>query len=264
MSENFRYLIYDIESVVDKNLLQRVLYPELQGDYEGAYQKHVAELAEEGRNFINPAFHIPVVIAVAAVNSDLELTKVGLLGKDDKKPRSLVTHFWETYLDFDPVLVDFNGKGFDLRLLELWAFRLGLNLGPQYFGKFGPRYRFSEEKHLDLHEFLTNYGAIRLRGGLNLFSKILGKPGKMETSGDKVQELFDRNKLFEIEDYCLSDTMDTYFVFLRTQVMRGAISLDQEKHLVEQARDHMVKMSEESGVFKEYLNHFEFWSPDQP
>lgn len=264
MGQNFRYLIYDIESVVDKKLLQKVLYPELAGDPEAAYQQHTKELAEEGRDFINPAFHIPVSIAVVAVNEEMELSKVGLLGKEDKAPRSLVTHFWETYLEFEPLLVDFNGKGFDLRLLELWAFRLGITLGPNYFGKFGPRYRFSEEKHLDLHEFLSNYGAIRYRGGLNLFSKILGKPGKMETSGSKVQELYDQNKMFNIEDYCLSDAMDTYFVFLRAQVMRGAISLDQEKHLVETARDHMVAQSKELGFFTEYLEHFEYWSPDQP
>ncbi len=264
MRENFKYMIYDIETVVDKKLLQRVLYPELAKDPEAAYQKHLLELAEDNRDFINPAFHIPVVIAVAAVNADLELTKVGILGKEEKTPKALVAHFWQSYLEFEPLLVDFNGKGFDLRLMELWAFRLGIKLGPNYFSKFGPRYRFSEERHLDLHEYLSNYGAIRYRGGLNLFSKILGKPGKMGTTGDKVQELFDQKKIFEIEDYCLADTMDTYFVFLRTQVMRGVLGLDQERHLVQQAQEKMAQMCEELGVFKEYLQHFEFWSPDQP
>ena len=57
MQSNFRYLVYDIETVTDKALLQKVLYPEMEGDPEGAYQKHLAELADEGRDFINPSFH---------------------------------------------------------------------------------------------------------------------------------------------------------------------------------------------------------------
>lgn len=263
MSQTLRYLIYDIETVTDKNLLQKVLYPELEGDAEAAYQKHLAELAVEGRDFINPSFHRPITIAVAAVNAEFEISKIGLLGKDRKGTRGLVEHFWDTYNQARPVLVDFNGKGFDLRVLEYWAFRLGLTIGSFHFGRNGPRYRFSDDVHLDLHEFLTNYGAIRLKGGLNLFSKILGKPGKMETQGHMVQNLFDEGKIFQIEDYCLSDTMDTYFVFLRTLVMRGVIDLDRERNLVEAAVKNMESYREKEGYFKNYLENFNFWDPEQ-
>lgn len=261
MSENFRFLVYDIETVTDKPLLQKVLYPEMEGEAEAAYQKHLAELAEEGRDFVNPSFHQPVSIAVVALNSDFEIQKIGLLGKDDKSPRDLAEHFWETYNQYRPVLVDFNGKGFDLRVLELWAFRLGISIRQSHFEKFGARYKFAEEAHLDLHEFLTNYGAIRLRGGLDLFAKILGKPGKMDTKGDQVQALYDEGKRFEIDDYCLADTMDTYFVFLRTLVMRGVIDLDREKVLVETAKEMMESKSKEESYFKTYLEHFTFWKP---
>ena len=263
MTANFRYLVYDIETVTDKKLLQKVLYPDLQGKEEKAYQQHLAELAKEGRDFINPSFHRPVSIAVAALNSDFEISKIGILGKGENKPRALVEHFWEMYNDSHPVLVDFNGKGFDLRVLELWAFRLGLSIRSSHYEKFGTRYRFSEERHMDLHEFLTNFGAIRLRGGLNLFSKILGKPGKTSTKGDMVQPLFDKGDQFQIDDYCLSDVLDTYFVFLRTLVMRGVLDLNREKMLVDAARIHLEKMREQEGYFKTYLEHFDYWDPEQ-
>ncbi|MCB1215074.1 MAG: 3'-5' exonuclease [Deltaproteobacteria bacterium] len=255
----FKYFIYDIESITDKALLQKVLYPELEGQAEEAYQKHLSELAEEGRDFVNPAFHQPISLAAIAVDQDYEIVKIGLLGKEEKSTASIVNHFWETYKEKQPVLVDFNGKGFDLRLLELWAFRLGIEIGSGFFGKFGPRYKFSDDAHLDLHEFLSNYGAIRYRGGLNLFSKILGKPGKMETQGHMVQELYDQEKFFEIDDYCLSDAMDTYFVFLRTQVMLGKLPLEREQALVESAKAKLEEKNQAEGYFGDYLKHFSYW-----
>jgi len=262
MNSNFRYLVYDIETITDKALLQKVLYPEMEGKPEEAYQNHLTELGQEDRTFVNPSFHKPVSIAVVALNADFEISKIGLLGKESKTTRSLVEHFWETYNQSRPVLVDFNGKGFDLRVLELWAFRLGISIRQSHYEKFGARYRFSEEVHLDLHEFLTNYGAIRFRGGLDLFAKILGKPGKMDTKGDQVQGLFDEGKRFEIDDYCLADTMDTYFVFLRTLVMRGVIDLDREKTLVEAAKGMMEEKLKQEGYFKPYLEHFTYWNPE--
>lgn len=279
---NIRYLIYDIESITDKNLLQKVLYPELSDKPEEAFQKHLSELAEEGRDFINPSFHRPISIAVLSLNADFEISKIGLLGRREETPeenseensnnktpntavstRTLVEHFWELYQDYRPTLVDFNGKGFDLRVMELWAFRLGIVLPKSYFEKFGARYRFQEDSHLDLHEFLTNYGAIRYRGGLNLFSKILGKPGKMETQGHMVQEMFDAGEHFKIDDYCLADAADTYFVFLRTLVMRGRLSLVREQALVEAAQEKLLEMSKTQGYFKDYLKHFSLWDPQQ-
>lgn len=263
MNPNFRYLVYDIETVTDKVLLQKVLYPEMEGKAEEAYQTRLKELAEEGRDFINPSFHRPVTIAALSLNSEFEITKIGILGKEEKTPKGIVGHFWEMYNQSRPVLVDFNGKGFDIRVLELWAFRLGIAIRESHFEKFGTRYRFNEEQQFDLHEFLTNFGAIRYKGGLDLFSKILGKPGKMDTKGNQVQALYDQGDLFKIEDYCLSDAMDTYFVFLRAMVMRGVVDLDREKALVEEAKGKMEEKQKSEGFFKPYLEHFEHWDPEQ-
>ena len=102
-------------------------------------------------------------------------------------------------------------------------------------------------------------GAVRFKGGLNLFSKILGKPGKMETKGSMVQGLYEEGKIFEIEDYCLGDAMDTYFVFLRTRVMVGEISLERERELVEKARSQIEEKAKSDGYLKLYLANFGEW-----
>lgn len=266
MNEKFKYLIYDIESVVNKKLLNKVLYPGLGYTDEQAYDAQLLELSPDKKGFINPSFHRPICLAAVAVAPDLSITKIGLLGGDTTKARTtgnIVRGFWDIYNNKEPVLVDFNGKGFDLRLLELWAFQLGIKIHPRHFANFGTRYRFAEAKHLDLQEFMSNYGAIRYKGGLNLLSKMLGKPGKMDTKGDMVEELFNAKEFFTIDDYCLSDAMDTYFVFLRTRVVTGEITLDREKSLVDAAVVEMEKMSKADGYFKRYLENFGEWDASE-
>ncbi len=259
MPENFKYLVYDIETVINKPLLNKVLYAGEGLDDEGAHQRHAAELAEEGRDFINPSFHKPISIAALAVAGDFSITKINLLGGEERTTASIVRHFWEIYNQQKPCLVDFYGKGFDVRVLELWAFQLGIAIHRRHFEKFGTRYRFSEENQIDLHDFLTNHGAVRFSGGLDLFAKLLGKPGKMETKGHMVQELYEAGKQFEIDDYCLCDVMDTYFVFLRTRVMKQELSLEQEQKLVATAKKLIEEKHEQENYFSAYLEHFGEW-----
>ena len=58
----------------------------------------------------------------------------------------------------------------------------------------------------------------------------------MEVSGDQVYEMYQAGKLQEINDYCLCDTLDTYFVFLRTRVLTGDITRSRRPRLVEKAK----------------------------
>lgn len=263
MSQTFKYLVYDIESIINKPLLNRVLFSGKGLSDEDAYQEHLKELATEGRDFVNPAYHRPVSLAAIAVGEDYTISRIGLLGEEPKTAASITREFWKVYNQNKPILVDFNGHGYDVRLMELWAFQLGVQIHGRHFAKFGTRYRFADEQHLDLHDFLTNNGAIRYRGGLDLFAKLLGKPGKMETKGDMVQELHDKGEQFKIDDYCLGDAMDTYFVFLRTRVIKGDISLNEEKERVLQAKEMMIQKQKDEGYFKLYLENFQDWVPDE-
>jgi predicted PolB exonuclease-like 3'-5' exonuclease len=95
------------------------------------------------------------------------------------------------------------------------AFRYGYTVKRHFRDKWAGRNRFST-KHVDLQDWLSNYNAIRLNGGLNLFAKVLGKPGKMSTKGNEVYDMFLQGKIAEINDYCIHDVLDTYFIFLRT------------------------------------------------
>jgi len=73
--------------------------------------------------------------------------------------------------------------------------------------------------------------------------------------------LFEAGKLQEINDYCLHDVLDTYFVFLRTRVMRGDLSLDDEQSIVEDSKVWLEEKVEELPALSKYLKAFGDWEP---
>jgi predicted PolB exonuclease-like 3'-5' exonuclease len=168
---------------------------------------------------------------------------------------------WEAYRR--PTLVSFNGRTFDLPLLELAAFRYGIS-APTWFSCSGktyeqPRNRYNTECHLDLHDVLTNFGASRFNGGLNLVANLLGKPGKMDVQGYMVQDLWNEGKLTEINDYCRCDVLDTYFAFLRTMVMLGQLKLDDEQRLVGEVKEWLTERVSQTPAYAAYLQGWGTW-----
>ncbi len=258
------YLVYDTESVVDGALLSRTLYSGQDLSPDEALSRYREEKNPDAPDdvFVPVTFHVPVAIATAKVGPDFRLRGLACLDSPRFDPREMVDLFWRGVCAFTKArLVDFNGRGFDLPLLSLSAFRYGTS-APAYFAdpdRFGFRYRFTS-KHIDLLEWLTEYGAYRLAGGLNLLAKVLGKPGKMETSGDQVDALYRDGKIQEINDYCLHDVLDTYFVFLRTRVMTGELTLEAEQDLVAETKSWLEERTDEYPALVPYVEAFGEWN----
>ncbi|MGW8258358.1 MAG: 3'-5' exonuclease, partial [Thermoguttaceae bacterium] len=122
-----------------------------------------------------------------------------------------------------------------------------------------PRYRYNTTAHLDLCEVLTNFGSSRLTGGLNLVANLLGKPGKMDVQGHMVQDMFDAGRLSEINDYCRCDVLDTYFVFLRTRVLLGQLTLEAEQKIIGQTKSWLQSKAEEMPAYQLYLDRWGDW-----
>ena len=260
------YLVYDTESVVDGALLSKVVYPGEGLSAEAAVERQRADVlgASGGSSdFIAVSFHVPVAVCVARVGADLRLLDLVALDAPRHEPRAMVDLFWRGVQAYQPAtLVDFNGRGFDIPLLTLAAFRFGIAC-PAYFrdpDRFGFRYRFTP-KHIDLLEWLTEYGGFRLRGGLDLCAKLLGKPGKGDVAGGGVADMYARGEIAAINDYCLSDVLDTYFVFLRTRVLTGEITLEREQEIVAQTREWLAVRAQSQPSLATYLEQFGTWNP---
>ena len=261
-----KYFVFDIESVADGALVSRLRYPGEDLAPEKAIARYRGELqAENGKDFIPYTFQLPVSLVIAKLGKDLALQDLVALDEKESRPHEIVRTFWEGWRRYQrPRLVSFNGRGFDMPLLELCAFRYGIQI-PDWFAEDArnfdqPRYRYNTAAHFDLHEWLTNSGASRFNGGLSLAANLIGKPGKMEVAGHMVQELWDAGRTAEIHDYCRSDVLDTYFVFLRSRVVAGDIDIKREHALIEQAREWIESRTGSSPGLARYLAAWGDWT----
>jgi predicted PolB exonuclease-like 3'-5' exonuclease len=254
------FLVLDTESVPDGKLLGLVKYADEGLSPEEAVRKAQADAREHSHNssdFVPVTFQYPVAVCVARVGADFMLQGLTCLDAPHFRPREMVEQFWRGLARYPRTkLVTFNGRGFDLPLLEMAAFRYGCS-ALEYYQR--GRNRFNG--HLDLMDWLSNFGAFRLTGGLDLLSKILGKPGKMDVSGDQVYAMSQAGKVREINDYCSFDTLDTYFVFLRTRVLTGDLTLEAEHDVVLQAKAWLTEKANDMPGLRQYLANWGDWQP---
>lgn len=264
--KNPRYLVFDSESVADGALVSRLKYPGLKLLPDEAVARFRAELMQEYESdFIPYPYQVPISIAVAKVAADFELLDLVVLDEPHFRPHVITENFWRGWEAYRrPALVSFNGRTFDLPLLELAAFRFGISL-PGWFNVADVSYqqhrnRFNLAAHIDLQELLTNFGATRFTGGLNLAANLLGKPGKMDVQGAMVQDMYEAGQLTQINDYCRCDVLDTYFVFLRSRVMLGEITLEREHELVAKTKTWLEDAAGKIVAYSQYLERWGDWT----
>jgi len=265
MKTDIYYFIFDTETVADPALVAHLKYPEEKLPPDEAVAKWRGELmAETGKDFIPYTFQVPTAVAIAKVTEKYELKDIISLGETQFTPAEITERFWRGWEAYGrPAFVTFNGRGFDIPLMELAAFRYGISL-PGWFSPVAktydqPRNRFNQHSHLDLCEILTNFGATRFSGGLNLAANLIGKPGKMGVQGHMVQDMHLEKRFQEIEDYCRCDVLDTYFVFLRTRVLMGLLTLEREQELVARTKAWLEEHGEESAGYRIYLENWGEW-----
>tara|TARA_R110002049_G_scaffold4601_5_gene32377 strand:- start:530188 stop:531012 length:825 start_codon:yes stop_codon:yes gene_type:complete len=263
MPEQVSHLIFDVESVADGELIAKVRYPDENLSPAAAIKKYQDELMEQkGSTFIPHTFQVPIAVVIAKIAKDFRLIDIVSLDEPDFRSHVITAHFWKGWQVYRrPQWVTFNGRSFDLPLMELAAYRYGISLGDWFKddGYRSLRNRFNADAHLDLQELLTNHGAARMNGGLNLAAQLLGKPGKMGLTGDKVQEQYDAGDLQSISDYCRCDVLDTYFVFLRSMVLAGKAALEDEIKLVTEAKQWIEQRADDCEAYSDYLQGWGDW-----
>lgn len=218
-------LVFDIETRVDKALLRATAFRGQPVSDEEAYERMREQLRRDsgGRSdFFPVTYHVPISIALVRADEGCVFGGVEVLGADRLGEDGLVREFWRRIEAHDGLVVSFNGRAFDLPVLELQALRHGCAAPRALAERNGLRQRFG--RHVDLHDWLTNYGVIRLRGGFDLVARLAGLPGKSAVSGADVQRLWERGHWAEIHRYCADDALQTYVLWLRVERLRGRLS----------------------------------------
>jgi predicted PolB exonuclease-like 3'-5' exonuclease len=201
------YLILDIETVPD----------------------HVRWKPPERPPGVEPPFpptwaHRVIVIGCLWLDGDYKLKRLGVVGDSGRElsERELLVEFARFVGRARPVLVTYNGRVFDLPVIALRSLSHGVPLGWYYRDK-GVRYRYSDEGHLDLCDWLADHGATR-SGSLEAIVKLIGLPGKIGVDGSQVEGMYRAGQLAAVQSYCLSDVVQTALLFLRFRVLQGVLS----------------------------------------
>jgi predicted PolB exonuclease-like 3'-5' exonuclease len=60
--------------------------------------------------------------------------------------------------------------------------------------------------------------------GLDRMALLLGLPGKLGMSGEVVWDAWLAGAVAEIRDYCETDAINTYLIYLRFELLRGRLT----------------------------------------
>jgi predicted PolB exonuclease-like 3'-5' exonuclease len=140
-----------------------------------------------------------------------------------------VQRFFDGLERYTPVLVSWNGSGFDLPVLNYRAMKHGISAHKYWDVGDGDReFRFNNYlsrfhwRHIDLMDVLSGYGA-SARASLETAAQLIGLPGKLGIGGGAVWSSYQRGEIREIRDYCEIDVLNTYLLYLRFELIRGSM-----------------------------------------
>jgi len=150
-------------------------------------------------------------------------------------------------------MVDYNGRGFDVPVLQTRAYRYGIQM-PWYFGLLpdnkGGVSSWSKEyrdryggRHIDVQDLWTNKGAFRYPHLENL-AKLMGLPGKVGIDGSKVHQAYKDGQHKEIDTYCMQDVFQTAFIFQRIRYLSARLDLDEYRAAAGALIDFIAEQTE--------------------
>ncbi len=259
------YLVFDIETRVDKELVKEVYDPDNNLTLEQAYDAARDQLLERSgqqSDFFPIPFHIPIAISTLQADENYRIRSLGCLGADRFSEEELIVRFWQIF-ESAGTLVTFNGRGFDLPVLETRALKYALSL-PRYFaaGQSRSTYRgnrYSDAYHIDLCDLLSNFGAAFRRSSLDLLAKLIGLPGKYTIEGEDVEYLYRQGRQKEINQYCTTDVLQTFVLFLRVELLRGRLDPAAYGRAIAAARDDLMQRASEAGSDNFLLDFLQRW-----
>jgi len=254
-----RCLTFDIETVPDVNLGRQLLGITDLSDADVAKAMFFQRLQQSGTEFL-PLYQQRIVAISVCLRSGDDF-KVWSLGNEETGEGELVQRFYDGLERYTPDLVSWNGSGFDLPVLHYRALLHGVQASRYWeLGDEDRAFRYNNYlgrfhwRHTDLMDVLAAYQH-RACAGLDQIAVMLGFPGKMGLKGDRVWETWLQGEIGRIRDYCETDVLNTYLVYLRFQFMRG--QLDRPELEAELDRVRAVLRAATAPHLKEFLAAWE-------
>ncbi len=249
-------LVFDIETIPDTEGARRLYGLEDLDDKSVASIMFHKRRQETGDSeFLR--LHLHRIAAISVVLRSRDSLKVWSLGPQEAGEKEIIERFFEGLDRYTPTLVTWNGTNFDLPVLNYRALVHGVS-APRYWetGEEDPSFRWNNYlsryhwRHTDLMDVLAGYSP-RANAPLDEIATLLGFPGKMGMSGAKVWDAWLAGDIAGIRNYCETDALNTYLVYLRFQLIRGRLNAQEYARECELVRENLRQ--ENTAHLEEFL-----------
>jgi predicted PolB exonuclease-like 3'-5' exonuclease len=230
-------LVLDTETVIDLAVARRVLNLPNASDADVRQAVHFSDRLTSDKGF--PRLAICKIICIATLEVETSEFNREILESKIKCQRVLradefggeagmLAEFAKILRAASPgQLISYNGGSFDLPVIRFRGMRHGVPMPELYAIEHHDVMRFwyrYSEGHLDLSDHLSSYGSCT-QIGLDELARTLGLPGKPEgMDGSMVEPAYLDGRMDEIAEYCASDVVNTYRVWLRYELHRGRLT----------------------------------------
>jgi len=240
-------LCFDIETVPDIAGI-RVLHdlPESLPDAEVAEFAFQKRRAQSGSEFL--PLHLQRVVVISCCLRTREHFRVWSLAEPSASEPQIIQRFFEGIEKYTPQIVSWNGGGFDLPVLHYRGLMHGISAERYWdMGEHDREFKYNNyisryhNRHLDLMDLLALYQP-RANAPLDDLAKLCGFPGKLGMDGGAVWGAYQAGLIDAIRDYCETDVVNTWLVYLRFQKMRGVLSAAEYTAECELVRDYLKQL----------------------
>jgi len=253
-------LVFDIETVPDIESGKRLYHLEGLDESEAAELMFSRRRQETGGESDFLRHYLHKIVAISVVLKTRDKLSVWSLGDRDAREAELIQRFFEGIERYTPTIVSWNGSGFDLPVLHYRCLLHGITAARYWeSGDDDQSFKWNNylsrfhSRHTDLMDVLSGYMPYA-KAPLDDIATILGFPGKMGMSGNKVWDYYQQGDIEAIRNYCETDVLNTYLVYLRYELIRGRLT--ESGH--QQECDAVAEMLQQEG--KPHLLEFlEVW-----
>lgn len=243
-------LVFDIETIPDIEAGRKLYKLDGLSDEDTATAMFALRRAKVGHDFL--PHYLQKIIAISLVMSHGSQFKVWSLGDEQSDEKEIISRFFTGIEKHTPTLISWNGSGFDLPVLHYRALLHGIS-APAYweYGENQQNFKWNNYlnrfhyRHLDLMDVIAGYQN-KAFAPLDDIATILGFPGKMGMSGAKVWDEYQAGNIAGIRNYCETDVLNTYCVYLRFELVRGVINLTEYTQALDKLKQYLSEESEKT------------------
>src|SRR5215467_2026440 len=177
-----------------------------------------------GDKFPKHIYHSIICIGALVAHREPDHWAVDAVGAPhvgERIEKELITAFCDKIAELRPQLVTFNGNSFDLPVLRYRAMVHGVSAPGLSARPYFHRYT---EDAVDLCDALSSFSS-QSKATLHELCRVMGLPGKPDgMTGAEVEKYYRDGNIRQIAEYCESDVLNTYRLWLRHELFRGRLT----------------------------------------